>query len=492
MTHPLTGGVAPSASARRTAWAEGFDQLRAGATTEPGRLRIIGAVLAALVIAFGGVTAWQVSDRAAAASDVVDRSQPLSADAASIYRSLADADTSAAAGFLAGGQWPRDVRERYERNINTASELLVRAAANSAGAESARRQIAKLNEELPVYTGLIEQARANNRQGLPLGGAYLRYANDRMRTELLPAARALYDAETARLGSDYDDAKAWPWAALGVGVATLAALIWAQRRNYHRTNRVFNRGLLAATATSAVVLLWLAGGHAVAVSGLNKSYDDGARSLRVLNEARIGSLQARGDESLTLVARGAVLTDDGKDFYEVGYGSAMGKLVGTKSTSGAAGTNEASGATSGDGKAGREGGAGQDGEPRGTADRGTLLARAEQLADDAEGREPVRKAMASVADWRQKHRAAREDDEGGNYEEALDTVIGNGTTTGTYFDQVDANLRTALAHEQREFTQAADSGRGAFTGLPAGAAVLALLGAVGAVLGMGRRLSEYR
>ncbi|GAA3063737.1 hypothetical protein GCM10020000_53990 [Streptomyces olivoverticillatus] len=94
----------------------------------------------------------------------------------------------------------------------------------------------------------METARANNRQGLPLGGAYLRYASDRMREELLPAARALYETETGRLGHDYDDAESWPWAALATGVVALGALGWAQRRNYLRTNRVFNHGLLTATA----------------------------------------------------------------------------------------------------------------------------------------------------------------------------------------------------------------------------------------------------
>ncbi|MGP3949416.1 hypothetical protein [Streptomyces sp. 7N604] len=458
-----SASAAASASAhtpaRRTAWAESVDRLRAGATTEPGRLRIIGAVLAALVVTFGAVTAWQVSDRASAADDVVNRSQRLSADAASIYRSLADADTTAAAGFLAGGQWPRGVRERYERDIETASALLVKAAANSESSASAGRHVRTLNEQLPVYTGLIEQARANGLQGLPLGGAYLRYANDCMRSRLLPAARALYDAETERLGSDYDDAKSWPWLALGAGGLALGALVWAQRRDYRRTNRVFNPGLLGATAASAVVLLWLATAHAVAWSGLNTSYEDGARSLRVLNEARITSLQARGDESLTLVARGAVLNDDGEDFYETGYGSAMDEL------------------------AGDDNGAG----------RGTLLGNAALLADDREGTHPVRTGVDAVRDWRKLHREARATDENGEYEEALKKVIGSGgETTGKQFDEVDASLETALAHEQREFRRAADDGRGALAGLPAGAAVLALLGAVGGVLGIGRRLSEYR
>ncbi len=94
----------------RAAWAVQAERLRAAATTEPGRLRIIGAVLALLVVAFGAVTTLEISQRAAAADDVVGRSQPLSADAADVYRYLADADTTAASGFLAGAQEPGTCR----------------------------------------------------------------------------------------------------------------------------------------------------------------------------------------------------------------------------------------------------------------------------------------------------------------------------------------------------------------------------------------------
>ncbi|WP_030837790.1 hypothetical protein [Streptomyces hygroscopicus] len=469
MSYPPTTGraVAPPAPAAppRPAWREGLDRARAAATTEPGRLRVIGAVLAALVVAFGAVTAWQVSDRQTAADAVAERSQPLSADAAQIYRSLADADTTATSGFLAGGQEPGHIRQRYERDIDTASELLVRAAANTEGSASARDEIRKINQLLPVYTGLVESARANNRQGLPLGGAYLRYANDTMRGELLPAAGRLYKAETARLGEDYGDAEAWPWVAIATGVVALGALGWAQRREYQRTNRVLNHGLLAATAASAVVMLWLVIGHGVARAELSDSDDHGAKSLQVLNEARIDSLRARADENLTLVARGAVVVDEdgadkGKDAYEVSYGSRMSALVGTA--------------------------------PGGRPSDGSLLDKARSLADDDAGRGPVEKAAGRIREWQVRHKAARAADDGGDYKTALRKVIGARDSTGESFDAVDTQLAKALDHEQREFQRAADDGRGAFTALALGAGVLAVLGAAGAVLGIGRRLSEYR
>ncbi|MGI5352440.1 hypothetical protein ACQEU8_30265 [Streptomyces sp. CA-250714] len=437
---------------RRTAWSEGVRRLRAAATTEPGRLRAVGAVLAALVLLFGAVTAWQISDRVAAADAVVDHSQPLSADAAHIYRSLADADTSASSGFLAGGDEPRSERRRYEKDIREASELLASAAANSQGSRTAQRQIAVLNRGLPVYTGLVESARADNRQGLPLGGAYLRYANEKMRGELLPAARKLYTAETRQLGGDYEDAKSWPLLAVGTGVVALAALGWAQRRNYRRTNRVFNRGLLGATAVSLALLVWLTAGHAMARSGLNESDTKGARSLHALNEARIGTLQARGDENMTLVARG------GGAVYEESYKKQMARVAGRS-----------------------ERGAGSG-----------LLDNARDAADDRAGSSAVEEAQDAVRTWQQRHKKARAEDDGGNYEDAVARVIGAKDSTRESFDEVDRSLSRAGAHEQRQFEKAADAGRDWFAGLVVGALVLAVLGAAAAVLGIGRRLAEYR
>ncbi|MDI3387071.1 hypothetical protein QIS99_12805 [Streptomyces sp. B-S-A8] len=459
MTDPHNGSAVPR---RRTAFAEGAEQLRAAATTEPGRLRIIGAVLALLVLAFGAVTAWQTSARAAAADDVVERSQPLTADAAAIYVSLADANTAAASGFLAEGQEPAKVRERYESDIRTAARKLATAAANSKGSGTASAEIATLNALLPEYTERVQTARTYNRQGLPLGGAYLRNANDLMQTEMLPAAKELYDAEKARLSADYDAAKSYPWAALALGVLALAALGWAQRRNYRRTNRVFNLGLVTATGTSAAALLWLLAGHTLAFTALGDSYDHGVRSLNVLHDARISTLQARSNENLTLVARGAVTVPDGpdagQDKYDVDYRKLMHRLD--------------------------DGGSDQA--------RSGLLGAALVRADDDEGRAPVVKAMDAVTEWQERHKAAREADMQGDYEKARDRVIGDDKATGESFDRADKALEQAVAHEQQDFRGAAEDGRDAMTGLPVGAAVVAVLGAAGAVLGIGRRLSEYR
>jgi hypothetical protein len=451
-----TGSDAPR---RRPAWAEQPGRLREAATTEPGRLRVIGALLAVLVVAFGAVTAWQITDRAAAADNVVNRSEPLSSRAADIYRSLADADTTAAGGFLAGRQDPADARKRYNDDIRIASRYIAEAAAASEGSDQAKAQIEKLNEQLPVYTGYVERARANNRLGYPVGGAYLRRANTTMTQEILPAAKELYRIETARLGADYADAKALPWAAWGLGVLALGALVWAQRRSYRRTNRVFNQGLVAGSAATAVVLMWLVVGHSLARIQLNDSYVNGARSLQVLNTARIESLQARANENLTLVARGSGAS------YNDAYRAELQDLAGKGA----------------DGKTG-------------------LLAQALSMADDAKGRDTVKTAMKAAQAWWALNATARKDDDSGEYQDALARTIGGDLKSGQKaaqytaqcFDAVDTNLATAVAHEHTAFQRSANDGRGALGGLAAGAALLAVLGAAGAALGIGRRLSEYR
>ncbi|TDC19400.1 hypothetical protein E1265_24035 [Streptomyces sp. 8K308] len=426
--------------------------MRATARTEPGRLRIIGVVLAGLLLLFGAVTFWQVTDRYRAADTVLESSQPLSAGAAEIYRLLADANTAAATGFLAGADEDPAVRQRYEEDIANAAGRLADAAADSSGSDEAQEYITLLNERLPVYTGLVETARANNRQGLPLGGAYLRYADEQMQQTLLVAAADLYDLETHRFQHDIAEARAWPWLSLGAGGAALVALAWAQRRHYLRTNRLLSPGLIAASAAATVLLLWLAGAHALARDALNEADRGAARSLSSLNGAWTEALRARGDENITLVARGA------DDASEESFQARLQTLRGS------------------------------DPERPG----GLLAEAAELAAGDPAGEAPVQRAIEATREWSERHAAARELELAGDYDGAVVQVIGGRGSTGEMFDRVNDSLADAVAHEQEQFEAAGDRGRSRLDGLAAGSVVLVILGATGTALGIGRRLSEYR
>ncbi|EGJ77345.1 putative secreted protein [Streptomyces sp. Tu6071] len=467
------GAPAAPAAPRRTALAEGVDRLRRGARTEPGRLRLIGAGLALLLLAFGAASAWQTSSRAAAADHVLTGSQPLTTEAATIYRSLADADTTASTGFLSGhGQVPEDVRKSYDEDIARASKMLAEAAGRRGLSSSSSESLARLNSQLPVYTAQIQNAQTYNRQLVPLGGAWLRHASDLMQKTMLPEAERLWQAENDRLAHDYDTATPYPWLAIALGVLALAALGGAQYRDYRRTNRVLNRGLVAAGAAALVLLAWMVTGHTVALQHLTTSRASGVDSLTVLNEARIAALKARAGENLTLVNRGAkvrkIQQGDEQveiDAYEYAYQQEAGLLDGAR-------------------------------DAGGEKPRQNLLAEAARRADSPAGRSSVDRAREAARGWRTAHTSARKADDSGDYAKALGMVLGGDPEvpkpTSRLFQNVDDALAGAIATEQQDFRQAARTGVDAFTGITLAAGVLAVLGALGALLGVGRRLSEYR
>src|SRR6266545_4294773 len=268
----------------------------------PRRLWLWLASLVLLAVVTGLVGGYQIDDRSTVVDDVALRSGALSTTELDLYQSLSDADATAASAFLAGGLEPPKQRKRYEAAIARASAALATAAD---GAPSDQNDtITTLSVNLPVYTGLVERARAYNRQDLPLGAAYLREASWMMRDTLLPAAQQLQEDEAKRLAAAQDDADAWLWFAVLLVLVLLGCVLVAQVRLARRTNRVFNNGLLAATAATLVAGIWLAVASTGAAAHVGASRADGSAQLAVLAEARIATLQARSDEAMTLIARG--------------------------------------------------------------------------------------------------------------------------------------------------------------------------------------------
>ncbi|PZS17824.1 MAG: hypothetical protein DLM60_13100 [Pseudonocardiales bacterium] len=101
--------------------------LRAGLTT-PERLSrvaaglVMGCLLTAVVSVLGGLA------HSGAVHESGTRIAALSADAAELYRSLADADATATRGYVSGGLEPAAVRARYDDDIARAADRVVQAA----------------------------------------------------------------------------------------------------------------------------------------------------------------------------------------------------------------------------------------------------------------------------------------------------------------------------------------------------------------------------
>jgi hypothetical protein len=267
----------------------------------PGRLRVVGGacVLACLVFALLGASAFQA--RAHALADArADAAQLVRVQ--SIRTNLVQADANATNAFLRGGLEPPALRASYEQGVAAASALITSAArANPADAP----ELGRVNQALSQYTGLIATARANNRQGFPVGSAYLRQASTVLRGQILPALARVNDANAARVAASYDDA-ANAWLRLGLAaVIGLGVLGWGQLWLARRTHRMVNTPLAAATAG---VLLAVIGGGFVLVaqqSAAERIGNGSYQAAAALAQARIAAFDAKSNESLTLIQRGS-------------------------------------------------------------------------------------------------------------------------------------------------------------------------------------------
>jgi hypothetical protein len=423
-----------------------FRVLTTGPST-PDRLRRLGAVLVLGCLLAGVFSLIEGIARTEAVRDGGTRIAAVHADAAELYRSLADADAMATSGFVSGGQEPAEIRARYDRDIADTTARLVHAAGLLPADDPAAPALATIAAQLPVYSGLVESARTYNRLGYPLGQSYLDSASRLMATEILPAADELRRLQADALANAYGRAGGAPIAVLLIGLAAVAAVIDAAARERRRTQRVLSVGLTVAGAAVVVALLW----WVIATSVAGGRLTDAGRHSGIadtLGEARAAVLQARSNESLVLVARGGGAADSG-------FTAAIEGVLGTMT------------------------------------DRG-LLAAGTDAADPATD-ERIAAVRTAAEEWMTAHRRLRELDDGGLYRDAVASATGaNPDGSGPAFDRLGAVLGDTIDAERAAFRADADAAAAALTGIAAGPAVLALVAAAAAAAGIWRRVEEYR
>jgi hypothetical protein len=419
------------------------------ATTTPAKLRLLLIGLVSLCLIWGAVAAWVVSQRASGANDVASTSETLSLDGQQIYRELSDADATAASAFLSGGLEPINGPLRYQADIAQAAAHLESATA-AAGHSPAAADLATLSAGLPVYTGEMQTARADNRLGLPLGAAYLQEASHLMRGKLLPAARNISAEANVRLADASGRATGLPLALVLLVAAVIVgfALYRAQRWLFRRTHRRLNPGLVVASVAGLVSLLWLGTALGVARADLLQARAHGSTPVAALAQADIAALQARADEGLTLIDA------QGDDTFQQDFVGVQHRL-----------------------------GPGP----------GTLLTDAVMAARGSPAAGPAELAAATATTWYGVHRTVRLLDDNGQHNQAIRLVTTPGPGhSGTLFTRLDDALTSAIAADQLVFHRHAAAGSNAFIGLEVGVIVLALIMAGGCARGLATRWAEYR
>ncbi len=425
-----------------------IDRLIADWGTTPGKLRLTRLILVIGIVLAGVVGVVTANNRVDTTRDIADRLEPLNANVSTLYQSLADADATVAAGFLSGGVEPEEVRARYDHDILRATANLAQAGTQAGEEVVTANRIADITTQLPFYTGLVERARANNRQDLAVGAAYLRRASELMQSSILPEAAEMQRQQASRLNDAYERAGAVPVVALAACGATLAGLIWVQVFLCRRTRRIVNIGLVMASGAVLAGLVWWTAAGTASAGSLARSLEHSRAVSDALGPAQIVALQARAVESLGLITR--------NDGSEPDFDARMQVLARNDGAGGALGAGM-------------------------------------KFASDPQGRALVQAAIDDARDYAAAHEEVQRLDDAGEYIKAVDAAVNTRqASAASAFDRLAAALQKAVEYERGAFARDIERARGWLTGLPVGIGTLALIAAVGVALGVRQRLEEYR
>lgn len=295
---PEPPGPAPAAVRRRL--------------TTPARLwlALIAAVTAFLAV--GGTCAATLATRQAAETHASGSSEQLVQSVNRLYHALAEADATAATALLIGPVPPAQLTRAYTGDVNDALSALSVASRELAGDDAASAKLAQVTEQLPLYTGYIATAQAENRLGYPVGGAYLHEASRLMHDEILPEVQSVAGEEAAAESSGQADVGGFPVWIVVVGLLALVILARVNRELRRSTRRRMNAGLAAGLLLALGVVLWslvAATSAAGAADRAQTGFDNVAATLQDRDSLAL----ADSYQSLTLVDRGE---DGGTDFKE--------------------------------------------------------------------------------------------------------------------------------------------------------------------------------
>ena len=401
----------------------------------PGRLRSYGAITVTACLVFGVSAFVAATTRADALSNArSDAAQLVRIQA--IRTNLVSADASLTNAFLIGGLEPAAERSTYESGIATASRTLAEAS----GAKSAdAAALAIVTDVVTTYTGLVESARADNRQGFPIGAAYLRQATNLLRSDALPTLENVGTTEQKRVDDAYSaSASAVYWLVVGLLLA-VAALAVAQVGLARRTRRVFNLPLLTATGVVVVMGIVL-----VAIMTWSQSKARTTRSGAYfatveLATARIDAFDAKSAESLTLISRGS------GQAYQARYAVL-------------------------------------------SADAKAILSDAAARGGSAEGA-----VQTDFAAYDKVHTTIRAKDDGGNWQGAVDLATGTGSAdANALFAAFDKSSAGALGQRSKQLRDDLGSARAPLVALGWIALVAGVAAAGSSLRGISNRLREYR
>ncbi len=403
------------------------------------RLRWFQAVSVVLAIVLALAGGYGVGRRSSALADARTAAQQLIA-VQDVRVAVVRADAIASSSYLVGGEEDPAQRTAYLDEVDRASNGMVAVANRVGGADAAL--LAEGSRLLSSYVGLVEQARANNRQGFQVGAAYQRQANaivvnDQVGADgvavpnIVATLRAVEDSQRRQVNDRLAEAhRAGVWLQLVgwvlFGVLALGA-VWMALRFRRWVN------VPVVLAALGVLVLLVAGGTAqsAAVNDADTAVDGPLLQADITAQARAAGFDARSQEALTLINRGSGQANEAK--WKVS-----------------------------------------------AAVVDDIVARCDCDPDGA------------FAAYTGGHARLRSLDDGGDWDAAVATSLGQtGTVASSFESFADSTASVVDDASRRADRQLADS-RSSLASLRLFAIVTGLLAAVLAAVGFGQRIREYR
>ncbi len=301
-----SGGVSPMGSLGRglgRVWS-GVGSMAGGIAkggSTPARLRAWMIGTAAVAVLFGVLSATGVDRRATSLHAADAASQQLIA-VQDVQVRLVHADAIARENYLRGGIEDGSKRATYASELAAASDGLVSVANSVLPNEAA--SLAGVSAQLSRYSGLVEQARANNRQGFPVGAAYLRTANT-LSTDMATGLQTVQASLRQQVNDNLDRAdKAGVWMHL-TGWPLAVMLVVGGAWMATRFRRLLN---VPVAIAGLITLLMLVVGGTIQSSAMSDAESATAGTLQAADlaaQARTAAFTAHAQEFSTLIARGS-------------------------------------------------------------------------------------------------------------------------------------------------------------------------------------------
>jgi hypothetical protein len=410
-------------------------------STSPGRILVLGVVLAILGALTAFATSTTINNRQQQLTNVLNHTEPLAFAAGQLYTTLSVADAAAATAFISGSE-PQPVRERYEQAITEAAAAVTRASSGLTD-EPLVGLLGRINAQLAVYTALVETARTNNRMGNPVGSSYLSEASALMQVQILPNAQQLYEETSTRVDQETTISTRIPAPVIIIVATTLAFGVFAHRWLAHHTRRRVNLGLIAGGLAILLMIVWVGTALAISTAGSRSAKNTAAASLRSVTNLAITAQQARADETLSLIRRGD------EDIRRQSFAQRMDSM---------------------------------------NKQLHEYLARKDAIAKN-----DLSNAGNLLNSWRAADERITAYTSVGNYQAATQVALGTGENDSTpAFDKLDGVLTNAIRESRSQLRDDIYSARRVLSGTTVGGVALSVGAALAVALGLWPRLSEYR